>query len=222
VSNNNCHPTSGRGANIDASYVTISNNTFNVTELKQNAEYGGCEIGGGYGIRFKFISYDSYMAGMVGDVITGNKVTVTAGPCTAIGIQFVLVPSNGAISVTGNTITTLNLNQGAQDYGVGYDASYGQGIVFSGNTVTSTTADVYGGWDGYNNIVVGHNTWLGKPAFSVVAGDGGCDPTVSDGETACPASLTVTDTLPDTASCTNYSEATVTIAGHVTRCKANH
>ncbi len=226
VTNNNCHPRSGRGINIDASYVTVSNNIINVTELLQNQEYGkngqpGCEGGGAYGIRFKYIPFNSTFS-MVGDVITGNTVTVTAGPCQAIAVQFVLVPVNSGISVTGNTITSLNLKLGAPDYDLGFDSSHGEGINVSGNTVTSQSAYVYGDWDGYNNITVGHNTWTGTPAASIMAGDGGCAPGVKGNEVTCPASVAVTDALPNTVTCGPFSEAAVTIAGKITQCKSAH
>ena len=54
VSNNNCHPTSGRGFHINSSHVTISDNTINVIELPQDAEYGGCEGDGTYGVQVEF------------------------------------------------------------------------------------------------------------------------------------------------------------------------
>ena len=39
---------------MNASHVTISNNTINVIELPQDAEYGGCEGGGTYGVQVEF------------------------------------------------------------------------------------------------------------------------------------------------------------------------
>ena len=43
VTNNNCHPKSGRGFHVNANNVTVSNNKINVIELSQNTEYSGCE-----------------------------------------------------------------------------------------------------------------------------------------------------------------------------------
>jgi hypothetical protein len=224
VTNNNCHPISGRGINIDAGNVTVANNTFNVTELMQNLEYGqngqpGCEGGGAYGIRFKYLPYTSSF-NMNGDVISNNNVTVTAGPCQAVGVQFVLTPQNASITVTGNTVTTVNLNQGQSDYSIGFTAAHGDGISVTGNTFRSATGYVSGEWDGYNNFTIGHNTWAGSPQYTVAAQDGACDPSVSDSLAVCPASVTVTDNLPNTVQCGPYSMAKVTIAGQVTQCTA--
>jgi hypothetical protein len=224
VTNNNCHPISGRGINIDAGNVTVTNNTFNVTELMQNLEYGhngqpGCEGGGAYGIRFKYIPYNSSFS-LNNDLISNNNVVVTAGPCQAVGVQFVLTPVNASITVMDNTVTTVNLNQGQQDYSIGSLAAHGDGISVTGNTFRSTTGYVSGEWDGYNNFTIGHNTWAGSPQYTVAAQDGACDPSVSDSLAVCPASVTVTDPLPDTVQCGPYSMAKVTIAGHTTQCTA--
>jgi hypothetical protein len=224
VTNNNCHPISGRGIDIDAGNVTVSNNTFNVTELMQNLEYGrngqpGCEGGGAYGIRFKYIPFNSSF-NLNNDLISNNTFVVTAGPCQAVGVQFVLTPTNASVSVTGNKVTTVNLNQGQPDYSVGFTGAHGEGISVTGNTFTSATGYVFGEWDGYNNFTIGHNTWMGTPTYTVAAGDGGCDPKVSDSLAACPATVTVTDNLPNTVQCGPYSMAKVTIAGQVTQCTA--
>ena len=224
VTNNNCHPVSGRGIDIDAGNVTVTNNTFNVTELLQNLEYGrngqpGCEGGGAYGIRFKYIPFNASF-NMNNDQISNNTFTVTAGPCQAVGVQFVLTPANASVSVTGNKVTSINLNQGQPDYAIGFTGAHGDGISVTGNTFTSSTGYVFGEWDGYNNFTIGHNTWLGTPAYTVAAGDGGCDPTVTDSLAVCPASVTVTDSLPNTVQCQPYSMAKVTIAGQVTQCTA--
>ncbi len=226
VTNNNCHPISGRGINIDAGNVTVSNNTFNVTELLQNMEYGtngqpGCEGGGAYGIRFKFMPFKSTF-NMNNDVITNNNVTVTAGPCQGIGVQFGLVPANGSINVSGNTFTMINLNQGQPDYAISMDAAFGNGVSVTGNTFSATTAFVDGEWDGFSNFTIGHNTWVGTPAHTVYAWDGRCDPSTNNPSPECPSSVTVTDPLPNTVQCGNYSEATVTVNGQVTQCKAQH
>lgn len=223
VSNNNCHPKSGRGVNIDAAYVTISNNIINVTELPQNAEYGtngqlGCEGGGAYGIRFKFMPFNPTFS-IGGDVITGNTVTVTAGACQGVGLQFVLLPTYATISVTGNTFTLVNTGHGSNDYAVGVDSSYGNGVTVTGNTFKASTAYVDGEWDGYGNFTIGHNTWLGTPRYTVNAGDGACDPGQAGDSSVCPASVTVTDNLPNTVNCGPYSEAAVTVGGHLTQCR---
>lgn len=219
VTGNNCHPTSGRGLNFSANYVTISNNIFNVTELKQNMEYGsngqpGCEIDGAYGVRMKT---GIPATPMVGTVISNNQITVTAGACNASGVDFSLVPEGTQVTVSGNTITTVNLGQGAQDFGFSFDSAYVAGVVETGNTVTSTTAYVYDNWDGSNGITIGHNTWQGSPQYTVEAGDSGCPPG-GNNLARCPVIIQLTDSLPNNVLCGNYSTATVSIGGQVTQC----
>ena len=86
VTNNNCHPKSGRGFHINSNNVTVSNNTINVTELSQNPEYNGCEGGGTYGVQLEFDN--SFLpAPPVGVKVTDNTITATSTACQAIGLR---------------------------------------------------------------------------------------------------------------------------------------
>ena len=224
---NNCHPKSGRGINIDASYVTVENNIINVTELPQNMEYGtngqpGCEGGGAYGMRIETMPLGPSQPGaMTNDTVSGNTVTVTANACYALGLDLIYIPATASgLNVTGNTITTTNAGQsGVLDSGFQFDDSFGNGISITGNTVSSTDYLMYGAWDAFSNITVGHNTWGGSPQLTFFSGDGGCDPTQSDSAKSCPVSINITDALPNKMVCGPYSVATVTIGGQVTVCK---
>lgn len=232
ASGNNCHPISGRGINVDANYVTVTNNTLTVTELKQNDEYGttnpdgsitpGCEIQGAYGIRVEHMTLGGGQPGAtMNDTITGNNITVNATTCDAFGFDIIYMPSNASgINISGNTITTTNAGQsGVQDAGFQFDDSFGNGINITGNTITSVAEWLYGWWDGYNNITVGHNTWQGTPQATFNAQDGGCTAGISDPGAVCPASINITDNLPNNVHCGASSSATVTINGQVTQCK---
>ncbi len=219
---NNCHPKSGRGINVDASNVTVQNNIINVTELPNNAEYGGCEGGGAYGIRVETMPLPNQPGAMTNDTVSGNTINVAANACNAMGFDLIYIPASASgINVTNNTITTTNAGQsGVQDAGFQFDDSFGNGINITGNTVTSANEWMYGAWDGNSGITVGHNTWNGSPQLTFLAGDGGCDPTQTDSAASCPVSINITDALPNKATCGPYSEATVTINGQTTECKA--
>ncbi len=218
VSNNNCHPKSGRGFHVNANDVTVSNNKISVIELAQDAEYGGCEVGGAYGVQLEFDN--SFLPSPpTGVQVTGNTITATSAACEAIGLRVTGMTPAGSATFTGNTITTTN-NGAAQDFGISTDGSDNQGVTFTGNTFSDKYAYVDGEWDGYNNTLIGHNTWLGTPTYTFAAVDGGCDPTQTDTGAVCPVNVQFTDSLPNKVMCGSYSKAAVTINGQVTQCKA--
>lgn len=53
IHHNVIQPISGRGIHLTNSNNRIHDNTITVTELRQNAEYDGCEAGGAYGIQLE-------------------------------------------------------------------------------------------------------------------------------------------------------------------------
>ncbi len=219
VTNNNCHPKSGRGFHINSSHVTVSKNTINVVELPQNAEYGGCEEGGAYGVQLEWDPSIS-SAPPVGVQVTGNTITATAVKCTAIGLRVTDMTSAGNAAFTGNTITTTS-NGTAQDFGISTDSSDNAGVTFTGNSFRSKLAFVGGDWDGYSHTTIGHNSWLTTPQYTFVAADGGCDPTVAESGAVCPTEVDFTDSLPMTVSCGAESTSAVTIGGAYKKCKPN-
>jgi hypothetical protein len=216
VTNNNCHPKSGRGFHINSNHVTVSNNTINVIELPQNAEYGGCEGGGAYGVQVEF---DTFLSSPpVGVHVTGNTITATSGACQAIGLRVTSMTPAGSIAFTDNTVTTTS-SGAAHDFAISTDASDNEGVTFTGNTFRSRYAFAGGDWDGYNNTIIGHNSWLSTPELTFSAEDGGCDPTQHDPGAVCPVSVEFTDSLPVTVTCGAQSAATIAIGGEVKKCK---
>ncbi len=217
VTDNNCHPKSGRGFHINSNDVTVANNTISVTELSQNAEYGGCEGGGAYGVQLEFDS--SFLPSPpVGVQVTGNTITATSTACQAIALRVTGMTPAGNAVFSGNTITTTN-NGTAYDFGIDTDNSNNAGVTFTGNTFSDQFAYGGGDWDGYNNTTIGSNTWKNTPKYTFYAGDGGCDPTQTDTGATCPVNIQFTDSLPNTVYCGAESEATVTVGGQVTQCK---
>jgi hypothetical protein len=219
VTNNNCHPKSGRGFHVNASHVTVSQNTINAIELPQDAEYGGCEGGGAYGVQVEFDGNAGSPTPPVGVVVSGNTITATSAACEAIGLRVTDMTPADSVSFTGNKITTTN-NGTAQDFGISTDDSNNVGVTFTGNTFSDQYAYADGEWDGYNNTLIGHNTWLGTTKYTFVAVDGVCDPRSPQSGGVCPVNVQFTDSLPNTVSCGAESTAAVTIGGNVTQCKA--
>ncbi|MGC1781680.1 MAG: Ig domain-containing protein [Acidobacteriaceae bacterium] len=215
VSGNNCHPKSGRGFHVGGLNITLSGNTIAVIELKQNAEYDGCEEGGSYGVQIE----DDGTLGLGTNVqVTGNTVTAVAGDCQANGLRLSGLPPTETATLSGNTFTTTNTGGAGQDFAISVDGVDDAGIVIQGNTFNSQYAYVDGGWDSYDNTTVGHNTWLGTPQYTFDAQDGSCALNES-GVNVCPSNFTFTDTLPNKVNCGTASSATVTIGGQVTQCK---
>jgi hypothetical protein len=219
VSHNSCHPLSGRGVHINSNHVTVSDNTINVIELSQNAEYGGCELDGTYGVQLEF-DMSFLKSPPTGVQVTGNTITATAGKCEAIGLRVTGMTPSGSDSFTGNTITTTN-SGAAHDFAISTDASNNAGVTFTGNTFRSKFAFVDGDWDGYTDTKIGHNIWSSTPTYTFLAGDGGCDPTQHDSGAVCPTTIDFTDSLPMTVSCSAESTAAVTIDGAYKKCKPN-
>lgn len=214
--NNNCHPKSGRGINIDASHVTVSGNTIDVTELKQNTEYNGCELDGTVGIRLESMYLGNYHPVPVGVSITKNTITAVSTACEALALDLVYLEPSVQADITGNVITTTNT-------GASFDAAFapddtdGTGLTITGNTISSMSEYFFGNWDGYNNFTIATNTWKGSPVNTVVADDGACSPYNGNSTDTCPVAVTIVDALPNKVVCGTYSEAKVTINGTVVK-----
>lgn len=217
VTKNTCHPKSGRGFHTDGNYVTISDNIINVVELKQDAEYNGCEGGGTYGIQVEF--NNSFLpAPPKGVIVKGNIIAATAMECKAIGLRVTDMTPTGSATFIGNSITTTNRGA-AGDFGISMDGTDNAGVNFEGNTFRDQYAYAEGDWDGYR-ATIGHNVWEGTPTYTFAASDGGCDATQKTSDAVCPSSVTFVDHLPNKVKCGTWSGASVTIGGQRTKCKA--
>ena len=227
---NNCHPTSGRGLHVNASNTTLSNNTINVIELKQNAEYGtppgtpnGCELDGTYGIQVEFDDFQGIAPTNV--QISNNGITATAGDCDAIGMRMTSMDTSGTVTWTSNTVTTTNSAGVGLDYGISFDADQEGGSKFSfvTNTINSMHAYVGVGYDGNASTIGSGQTWNGTHAYIVDNANG-----FEDFGTAAPPrptftqTTTLVDAVPAGATsnvlCGGVAGGTVTINGTVTTC----
>ena len=227
---NNCHPTSGRGLHVNASNTTLSNNTINVIELKQNAEYGtppgtpnGCELDGTYGIQVEFDDFQGIAPTNV--QISNNGITATANDCDAIGMRMTSMDTSGTVTWTSNTVTTTNSAGVGLDYGISFDADQegGSNFSFVTNTINSMHAYVGVGYDGNASTIGAGQTWNGTHAYIVDNANG-----FEDFGTAAPPrptftqTTTLVDAVPAGATsnvlCGGVAGGTVTINGTVTTC----
>ncbi len=146
VHNNTIAPTQGRGISLDSSAyavngTSVASNTVTVTESNDNSEYGGCPLGGVYGIQ-----YDDN-ASSASD--TGNTVVANALKCPAVGFRLTAygsgdTSSNNSYSgkllggfASGVTATGLSLDSGGQP-----------AFTATRDTFIGDTSSVYVDWDG--------------------------------------------------------------------------
>jgi hypothetical protein len=181
VSNNSCTPTSGRGYDIEASNVTLSNNTATVTERSQNAEYGGCELGGADGIRLKD-NYNTPAGGAPappsGAIVTGNVINATATVCQANALRLSFLYPGDTATISGNTFTSTGA--GSTDFAISFDQVTAAPLNFSNNTFSARLAHIQIDYDGVTaGLIQAGQTWAGSPTYSIYDVDGGGDRTNS-------------------------------------------
>ena len=218
VNNNNCHPTSGRGYDIEAANVTLTNNTATVTELSQNQEYGGCELGGADGIRLKD-NFNTPGGGAPappsGAVVTGNVITAQATVCQANALRLSFLYPGDTATISGNTFTSTG--GGSIDFAISFAQVTAAPLTFSGNTFNSHLAHIQIDYDGViAGLIQSGQTWAGSPQYSIYDIDGGSDavnlthPGLS--------TLTVEDNLPSTKFCGAVSLSTLLLGGITLAC----
>ena len=112
--NNQITPAEGRGIEIYSASpgggMSVTGNTItNAIEYANNAEYGGCELSGAYGIAFKYQPMNA--------TASNNNVTVVAGACraNALGVS----AADGSDLSSGNTYTAKRQLGSASCYATG-------------------------------------------------------------------------------------------------------
>jgi hypothetical protein len=211
ISGNNCHPTSGRGIDVEAANVQVTDNTVSVTELPQNAEYGGCELNGADGIRIRDNLYQGNPSAPKNVTLSGNIVTASGAQCQANGLQLTNLDSGDNATISGNTFTVSSA--GSQiGYGISLDETDQPPLSFSQNTVNSTYAQVGVEWDGANTIIDGTETWSGSPKYFVDNENGSLQ-----GGTTFSQALTV-DSGSGTVHCGVAASGPVIISSATTNC----
>jgi hypothetical protein len=218
IKNNVCHPASGRGIDVESANVQVLDNTITVTELPQDAEYGGCEEGGADGIRVRD-NYPSNPTAPTNVLIQGNNITANATVCQANGLRFTqLVGSNGDnVTLTGNTITTTGAGTGAiPDYGISFDGVNQPTMTFNNNSFTSHYAFVEVDWDGANVAINSQQNWLNTPSV-FVDNENGYDDQADSGPTF-SQSIMVDNSAGGTIKCGNSAAGPTQVGSTIKVC----
>jgi hypothetical protein len=177
ISNNTIHPTSGRGVDVEAASTLVSGNIITVTELSQDAEYGGCEGGGADGIRIRD-NYDGsdQPSRPSGVVLSDNQVNAVATVCQANSLRMTGLNSADSVTFEGNTFSSTGPGSSSvPDYAVSFDGDNQPVLTFTGNTLSSVYAYVQVDWDGANTGIATPQTLLGSPLYGIDDSNGNLD-----------------------------------------------
>jgi hypothetical protein len=150
---------SGRGVEISgivASTVgaNVHNNTIGAIEKAVNTEYGGCELGGAYGVQFDDNG--------TGATAQSNTVTVTADVCWGTGLRLTDTETQTNVS-QNNTYSAVRKTSGSSAcnfIGTGGTTGCAYGVGFSGptgfksihDTFQADSADFFFDWDGASGV----------------------------------------------------------------------
>jgi hypothetical protein len=213
VYTNYCHPNSGRGIHVNASNVNIHDNIIVVRELKQNVEYGGCELGGAYAIQ---LEYDTFNPIPTGVVIQNNTISAIAGDCDAAGLRITDIPPSGTAQFIGNNVTTTNTGKAGHDRSIYIGgAQVGANMIkWISNTFNSQYAYMGSGWEGAYVAVPSGQTWNGTPIYALDDQDGALAP---NGPTFSQA-LTIDDLLTRPVNCGTWANSIDRVGNKSTNC----
>jgi hypothetical protein len=146
VHDNIIQPAEGRGISIDASADPVdgtiaAKNTLAVTEKINNSEYGGCEIGGAYGVQ-----YDD---GASNSSDQSNSVVANAAQCSGFGLRLTGY-GNGNNSQNNSYAGRLqgNAPPGTFAAGLSLDSLGAPAFTATNDTFSGDTSSVYVDWGG--------------------------------------------------------------------------
>jgi hypothetical protein len=146
VHNNIILPSQGRGISLDASGGVVNGsvvqgNTITVIEKSDNSEYGGCELGGTYGIQ-----YDD-QASASSDV--SNTVVADAQQCNGGGLRLTAVGTGNTSSNNSYTGKLMSgFASGVVATGLSLDSGGQPAVSATHDTFIGDTSSVYVDWDG--------------------------------------------------------------------------
>jgi hypothetical protein len=130
----------------------VQDNVLYTTNLNNNAEYGGCQIDGSYGMQ---INTAGSSADLSNNTFQNNRVTVTSGVCPGFGFSWSGATAANGPNKTQNNTFTCRLVSGLTAgpcAGMRFDANqYNPGIaavVGTGDTYIGDTSALYIWYDG--------------------------------------------------------------------------
>ncbi len=152
VYDNTCHPVQGRGIHLSGNNSTVRNNTFDVIELANNAEYGGCQIGGTYGIQIENPATNLQ--------VLNNTVIARADACAAQAFRASGLGAGNNCRVSGNTFTAVRQGAGTGVANSVSVDSIAAGLTIESNTLTADSAVFHVDWDGATGVRLQGNTMV--------------------------------------------------------------
>ncbi len=156
IYNNVIQPVSGRGIHLTNSNNRIHDNTITVTELRQNAEYDGCEAGGAYGIQLEIEG----IGGPQNNEVYNNTVVAIAGECDAKALR-VTGDHNVSTSVNrvhDNIFRAERQGPSTRSAIAVSSGGYVGALQLTNNTFYGDTSNVGFDWDG-GGLTFGKNTF---------------------------------------------------------------
>ena len=138
--------------NVAVTGSVVQDNVLYTTNLNNNAEYGGCQIDGSYGMQ---INTAGSSADLSNNTFQNNRVTVTSGVCPGFGFSWSGATAANGPNKTQNNTFTCRLVSGLTAgpcAGMRFDANqYNPGIaavVGTGDTYIGDTSALYIWYDG--------------------------------------------------------------------------
>jgi hypothetical protein len=143
--------------NVPVSGSMVENNVLYTTNLNNNAEYGGCQIDGSYGMQ---INTAGSGADLSNNTFQNNEVTVTSSVCPGFGFSW-----SGATASNGPNQTKNN--KFICQLASGYSAGPCTGIRFDANQYNPGIAAVVGTRDTYIGDTSSLYIWYdGTPSWT--------------------------------------------------------
>jgi hypothetical protein len=138
--------------NVAVTGSVVQDNVLYTTNLNNDVEYGGCEIGGSYGIQINTAGSSSDLSN---NLFQNNRATVTSSVCPGYGFSWSGATAANGPNKTNNNTFTCNLAGGftaGPCAGIRLDANqYNPGVaavVGTGDTYKGDTSAIYIFYDG--------------------------------------------------------------------------
>jgi hypothetical protein len=138
--------------NVAVTGSVVQDNVLYTTNLNNDVEYGGCEIGGSYGIQINTAGSSSDLSN---NTVQNNRATVTSSVCPGYAFSWSGATAANGPNKTNNNTFTCNLASGftaGPCAGIRLDANqYNPGVaavVGTGDTYKGDTSAIYIFYDG--------------------------------------------------------------------------
>ncbi len=167
ISYNYLHPVNGRGIHVITNNSTVSFNNIYAHTTNDNPEYGGCPLGGVYGIQME---YDNTVTSVepTAWLIADNSINAVADVCAASAFRLTGMSSASSGIIANNTgIGHYTGTGGAHDYAINEDGEVtpAAGITWTTNYFSSDWAYALADVDGAAGTISSGQTWANTPSF---------------------------------------------------------